>query len=97
MQESVTPQSRFSLWLWLRMGIAALMFSCGVLEARKGFLHFAWVPWFCMGMYNLIDVPRHEGEPIREYFRKPRAIASNAFLLAGAIGFGYVLYALLAK
>ena len=92
MQEAISPQRRFILPFWVRMGLAALMFLDAALYARKAFFQFEWVAWFCFGMYWLIDVPRQKGEPLSAYFKSPRAIASIAFLAAAVVGLGHSLF-----
>src|SRR5258706_5928160 len=78
--------------LWARIGLAALMFLNAVLNARKAFVQFDWVPWFCMGMYCLIIVPRQKGETRSAYFKKPRGIASIAFLTSALTGILPILF-----
>jgi len=89
--EAISSQPRSILPRWFRIGLAALMFLDAALNARKAFYRFEWVAWLCFGMYWLIDITRQEGEPLRAFFKKPRAIASLAFLTASLVGFGYML------
>jgi hypothetical protein len=92
MQEAISPQPRFILPLWARVGLAALMFLNAVLNARKPFLQFEWVPWLCMGMFWLINFPRQKGESLSAYFKNPRGIASIAFLTAALVGFTHRVF-----
>jgi hypothetical protein len=96
-RSSVSPQSDFFLRPWVRMGMAALMFLCGVMAVRKGLLHFDWVPWFCLGLFYLYGVPRQKGESWGAYLKRPRAIASSALLAAAVVGFLHSLYVLVTK
>jgi hypothetical protein len=89
--EAILSKPRSIFPLWFRIGLAALFFVDAALDARKAFLRFEWVPWFCFGMYWLIDFTRQEGEPLGAFFKKPRAIASAAFLMAALVGLCYSL------
>ncbi len=92
MQEAISPRPRFAWPLWIRIGLSSLMFLDAALDARKHFFQFEWVTWLCFGMYWLLNVPRQEGEPLRQYFKHPRCILSFAFLLASMVGFGHVIF-----
>jgi len=92
MQEAISPQPRFILPFWARIGLAALMFLNAVLNARKAFVQFDWVAWFCMGMYWLIVMPRQKGKTLSTHFKNPRGIASIAFLTVALVGFGHSLF-----
>jgi hypothetical protein len=91
MQEVSSPQPHLIVPLWARIGLAALMFLNAILNARKPFVQFEWVPWFCMGAYWLVSVPRQKGETLSAYVMTPRGIASIAFLTAALVGFGHSL------
>ncbi len=87
----------FIMPLWLRIGLASLLFLCSALQVRKGFLHLDWLPWFCMGCYYLLLVPRRRGESFGPYLKAPRTVASNALFVAALVGFGHNLYVLFKK
>jgi hypothetical protein len=96
-QSGVSPQPGFILSSRVRIGMAALMFLCAVLDVRKGLLQFDWLPWFCFGLFYLYGVPRQKGEPLTAYFKRPRAIASSILLAVAGVGFFHNLYVLWKK
>ena len=90
---SSRPQLTYPLWQ--RLGLAAAMFLIAILGGRKGVLE--WAPFLGFGLYWLILVPRQNGEPLGEYFKKPYAIASTTVLLAALGGFVLRLYIVWSK
>ena len=98
MQElDVSQRPQPSIPFWGRLILASLMFVVAFLSARKEFLRFEWVPYFCFGLYWLLYVLRQKGETPREYLSKPRAIASVALMVAALIGFVHNLHGLHTK
>jgi hypothetical protein len=98
MQESnALPKPVFSSPLWLRIFITCLFFTDAALRMWSHFYNFAWVPWFCFGLYYLISVPLQKGEVRGAYFKKPRSIAALALLTVAIAGFGRILYSLFAR
>ena len=75
---------------WLRVALALIMFLCAMLGAREGFLE--WAPYLGCGLYWLILVERNKTESLKEYLKKPRALASGAVLLAALVILGFRLY-----
>ena len=94
---NVSSKTVFFLPLWVRIGMASLMFALTVLLMWKHFLRFEWVPWLCFGFYYVTYVPRQKAEALGAYFTKPRSIAQMVLLFSALAGFGHNLYVLYAK
>lgn len=70
---------------WLRIGAAALMFVCAVVNARKGL--FEWGPLVCLGLTLLFAVDRRQGESLTSYFKEPQVVVAVVFGACAMVGF----------
>jgi hypothetical protein len=87
----------FILPRWARVGMAFFMFAVTAVSMWKGFFRLDWAPFFCLGLYYLVYVPRQKGEVFAAYIKKPRSIASLGLLCAAIATAGRGLFALFAK
>ena len=92
----VSLSSRFTIPLWIRIGIASLFLVDTGLGIWKHFGRFEWVPWLCMGLALLLYRQRQRGETFSAYLKNPLAVASLGLFIAAVVGFGLNLVLLLA-
>ncbi len=93
----ISSQRVFITPLRVRIGVACLMLLDAALFMWKHFLGFEWVPWLFLGFYWLAYCPRHKGEPLSVYLKKPQVIVSIVLLVGALLGFGHNLSVLYAK
>jgi hypothetical protein len=88
---NVSSETGTFLPLWVRIGMAALIFAVTVVSMWQHFLRLEWVGYLCFGLYYLTYVPRQKGEALGVYFTRPRSITTMALLFLALAGFGHNL------
>lgn len=86
-QESTLSAPPVFLPLWVRIGLACLMFAVSLLNMWKG-SWFQGAPYLCFGLHYLLYVPKQKAETFVAYCTKSRTIMSAVLLVAALAGFG---------
>jgi len=92
-ESSVSLEPKFFLPKWARIAYACFMFLvAGLCLWKKEFLRFEWVTFVCLGLYQLVYIPKQKWETPRTYIIKPRTIISSALIIAAGCTALHLIY-----